>query len=81
LASYYGTSAARFAGVGNEIQGLVLHDMPDLFGRITGKRPWAFQLEDLRDNERGFSYSEYINVFWDGSSPLELSCIEACKCK
>lgn len=44
----------RVAGVGNEIQGLVLFDLPNLGGRLTGDEPWAFQLDDLFDNEDGF---------------------------
>jgi hypothetical protein len=54
LASKYGTTNARIFGILNEIQGFLVHDLRDLPGRINGDRPWAFQIEDLMDNEKGF---------------------------
>jgi len=53
VASVYDRSTAFAGGLVNEIQGLLLHDIPDLPGRIRGKRPWAFQPEDFRSNEAG----------------------------
>jgi hypothetical protein len=53
LTKEYGPTFTRIAGVVNEVQGLVMHDIPDLPGRIRGERPWAFQLNDLRANEVG----------------------------
>lgn len=61
-----GSGVARTLGVVNELQGLERHDLgispvefrgpqntlPD---RLSGARPWAFQLQDLRDNEIGIS--------------------------
>ena len=43
----------RLFGVLNEIQGLLWHDLPDLRGRITGERAWAFHFNDFIDNEMG----------------------------
>jgi RHS repeat-associated protein len=53
MAIEHGAGITRIAGVLNEIQGLVLYDVPDLFGRIKGDRPWAFSLEDIYANEKG----------------------------
>jgi RHS repeat-associated protein len=39
VASNFGTAGARTAGVGNEIQGLVLHDLPNLGSRLSGEQP------------------------------------------
>jgi len=58
LAHEYGPDWSRIAGIGNELQGLVLHDVPDLPGRIMGERPWAFSLQDLRANEVGIQRAE-----------------------
>jgi hypothetical protein len=49
----YGSFWADVFGMGNEIQGLLMHDIPDLPGRIRGDRPWAFSLNDMWDNREG----------------------------
>lgn len=43
----------RVAGVGNEIQGSVLRGIPNLEVGC-GDESWAFQPDDLFDNEDGF---------------------------
>jgi RHS repeat-associated protein len=53
-ASQFGTTNARLLGIGNELQGLFLHDLTNLESRLDGTSPWAFQVEDLLDNEVGF---------------------------
>ena len=55
LASKQGTPMTRTAGVGNELIGLAVHDIPDLPARMRGDRPWAFQFEDFSSNEKGFN--------------------------
>lgn len=77
-ASNFGTAGARIAGVGNEIQGLVLHDIPNLRGRISGEQPWAFQPQDLRDNERGFRCSERNRDTLD-ENDIRQNCIRSCQ--
>ncbi|MBL0361000.1 MAG: hypothetical protein IPP70_08070 [Elusimicrobia bacterium] len=49
----HGSGITRTAGIVNELQGLILFDIPDLFGRMRGERPWAFSLEDIFANEKG----------------------------
>nr|WP_246459764.1 RHS repeat-associated core domain-containing protein [Puniceicoccus vermicola] len=46
-------ATARAYGVVNEVQGLVLHDIPRLRSRILGETPWAFSIDDLFMNEIG----------------------------
>jgi RHS repeat-associated protein len=58
IAYYYGGSAVRILGVGNEVQGLLLYDVPDLLGRLRGLRPWAFEVLDLVHNEIGIKRAE-----------------------
>ena len=43
----------RAAGIVNEVQGLILHDIPNLPSRLSGETPWAFQIDDIRANEVG----------------------------
>jgi RHS repeat-associated protein len=57
LAKRHGTNMSRAIGVGNEVQGLVLHDIPNLPSRLNGSRPWAFSPSDLVENERGFAFA------------------------
>ena len=78
VASNFGTAGARAAGVGNEVQGLVLHDIPDIRGRISGERPWAFQWQDLKDNERGFQAAKK-NCSNMSESDTRQSCIQRCQ--
>ena len=44
---------AQLAGIINEIQGCILHDVPNLRETLEGHRNWAFQLDDLLDNLSG----------------------------
>jgi RHS repeat-associated protein len=53
----YGPGLARLAGILNEIQGLLLHDLPNLQGRLSGQQPWAFELEDIWSNELGIQWA------------------------
>lgn len=77
VVSNYGSGVARTAGIGNEIQGLVLHDIPNLPGRLFSDQPWAFQLQDLRDKERGFRCAERNN---NNSNPdTQQNCIQSCQ--
>jgi RHS repeat-associated protein len=49
----YGAGTTRVMGIINECQGLLI-DLRNLRNRLNGRTPWAFQVEDLRNNERGF---------------------------
>ena len=49
----YGGGLVRSAGIVNELQGLILYDIPDLPSRLDGSRPWAFSIDDLIANEKG----------------------------
>jgi RHS repeat-associated protein len=53
IAGEYGSGITRAMGVGNELQGFLFHDLPDLRNRLNGGRPWAFEFRDLVDNEVG----------------------------
>ncbi len=57
VAQRWGIPHARLAGYGNEMQGLILHDLRNIFtfvGRLAGRAPWSFQIQDLQANEIGF---------------------------
>ena len=58
LAGRYDTMNARMYGALNEIQGFLWHDLWKLPSRIEGDSPWAFQLQDLMDNEIGFGRAD-----------------------
>lgn len=45
--------AAQLAGIVNEIQGLIIHDLGDLRDTLEGNRTMAFQLKDFVDNAKG----------------------------
>jgi hypothetical protein len=60
LTIVYGPHLTRTYGVLNEIQGLVMHDLPDLRARLSGERPWAFQFSDLIANEVGIKRGEAV---------------------
>ena len=68
LASKYGSFWTRNAGIANEIQGLILYDIPDISGRLSGVRPWAFQFSDIVANERGIQKSLFDHKKQKGSS-------------
>jgi hypothetical protein len=55
MAKEYGGNITRAYGVGNELQGLLMHDLPDLMNRLNGKRHWAFDWMDLAANEAGIA--------------------------
>jgi hypothetical protein len=46
-------------------------------GRLTGTVPWAFQLDDLENNERGFKCAK--RECEDKSKSDKENCIECCK--
>ena len=54
LATKWGGGNARIFGILNEIQGFVWHDALNLPSRMRGDTPWAFQWDDLMNNETGF---------------------------
>lgn len=54
LSRQYGVQNARLYGQANEVQGLIWHELFDIPGRLSGQRPWAFQADDLANNEIGF---------------------------
>jgi RHS repeat-associated protein len=72
-----GAPTARLAGVGNEFQGFVRWDIRMLPSRFRGDTPWAFQWDDLSNNERGFDQSGRLSCgLPDGDLPQE--CIRRC---
>jgi hypothetical protein len=58
----FGPQIARIFGVGNEIQGLLRFDIPNLSARLSGRQPWAFELQDLVDNEKGISLGKQAGL-------------------
>lgn len=54
LAERYDIMNARMYGMLNEIEGFLWQDLRHLPSRLEGNSAWAFQLQDLRDNEIGF---------------------------
>ncbi|MDD5703267.1 MAG: RHS repeat-associated core domain-containing protein [Dehalococcoidales bacterium] len=78
VASKFGNTSTRLAGVANEIQGFILYDIPDIGGRISGKRPWAFEPRDLIDNERGIRCSKRNENNFD-ENDIRKSCIQGCQ--
>ncbi|GAB6037602.1 hypothetical protein JCM15519_21610 [Fundidesulfovibrio butyratiphilus] len=58
LTKEFGPNWTRLAGYGNEIQGLLYQDLPDLWRRLNGERPWAFSLDDFEANEVGIHRAE-----------------------
>jgi RHS repeat-associated protein len=58
LGDRVGTGTARAAGFGNEGIGFARWDIPRLGSRLRGDTPWAFQFDDLQNNERGFDASD-----------------------
>jgi RHS repeat-associated protein len=77
VASNFGIAGARIAGAGNELQGLILHDIPNIVDRVSGNTPWAFQWQDFMDNERGFNCSKKQRCKDDGN--IEKNCIACCQ--
>ncbi|GEM_PF-2975927 len=61
ISSEYGIYWARRAGIANEIQGFLWHDIWRLRSRFKGDSPWAFSLNDLRDNEKAFRKNKNEN--------------------
>jgi hypothetical protein len=75
LGAYGNTGPARAFGVGNELQGFVMHDLVNLDDRIEGRSNWAFQMGDLADNEEGFACAPMQ------CSPVSTGAIDQCmKC-
>ncbi len=77
LASEYGVAEARVAGFVNELQGVALHDIPNLRSRINRTTPWAFQFRDIASNECGFACSEKIQCR-EPKEEVRDACIECC---
>jgi RHS repeat-associated protein len=55
LSKKHGIVLTRITGIINEYQGFYIHDFWDLSRRFRGQRPWAFQVDDLSSNEKGFA--------------------------
>ncbi|MGZ8711105.1 MAG: RHS repeat domain-containing protein, partial [Thermoanaerobaculia bacterium] len=58
----YGSWLTRNAGFVNEAQGFFMHDLRMLGSRLRGDTPWAFQPDDLINNERGFACADRIEA-------------------
>ena len=71
-ADVWGRPLSRMAGAANEAQGFVRWDIPNLFSRLRGTTPWAFQPDDFGNNERGFRCLTYVR------SGTCRSCEECC---
>ena len=78
VANQFTVPGAFVAGTGNEVQGLILYDIPDLGGRISGQRPWAFSPQDFRDNQRGLNCSKQ-NQCGSGGESSQAACINCCQ--
>ncbi|KRA17400.1 hypothetical protein ASD69_11950 [Lysobacter sp. Root604] len=72
-----GTGKARAAGVGNEVIGFIRWDIRMLGSRLRGDTPWAFQWDDLQNNERGFSASDGL-VCGLSDQQLPEECMRKC---
>jgi RHS repeat-associated protein len=70
LTREFGRITARDLGMLNEIQGGLMHDLPNLRSRLSGDTRWAFQLQDLIDNEIGIwnALSDIWDEFWEKES-------------
>jgi RHS repeat-associated protein len=80
LAANYNSAIGRVAGTVNELQGLVLHDIPNLPSRLSGRSNWAFQLEDFQANEKGFDCSKDICENTPETDKV-VSCVDCCRKK
>jgi len=60
MALEYSSELTRYAGFVNEAQGFVMHDLRMLGSRLRGQTQWAFELEDLLNNERGFDCADRV---------------------
>ncbi|WP_167765446.1 MULTISPECIES: RHS repeat domain-containing protein [unclassified Brevundimonas] len=67
---------ARTAGVVNEVQGFVIHDIRRLPSRLRRDTPWAFQWSDLSDNERGFAAARCLPI--NSEPEIVRNCILQC---
>ncbi len=74
-AQFWGKPLVRFAGGANEIQGFVRWDILNIWSRITGKSPWAFQFDDLANNEQGFAC---VDRLASGNDKQCTTCEECC---
>jgi RHS repeat-associated protein len=77
LGNRIGRTPARAAGVANEYIGLVRWDIGRLPSRMSGETPWAFQFDDLANNERGFHVSK--QVCDTGDEGLVNQCRQKCE--
>jgi RHS repeat-associated protein len=53
LTQEFGPEWTWFAGLANEVQGFLWHDLWRLRSRLNGETPWAFSPRDILSNERG----------------------------
>lgn len=70
LASLHGEHLARAIGILNEIQGFLWHDIWNLRSRVQGRSPWAFQLDDMLQNEEGIAQA----LEWCAEDPCASDC-------
>jgi len=74
MAREYGSWLTRNAGFVNEAQGFFMHDLRMLGSRLRGDTPWAFQPDDLINNERGFACADRIEA-----NPKCTTCETCCR--
>jgi RHS repeat-associated protein len=53
LTTEFGPTTTRDLGVLNEVQGFLWHDLGNLPSRLRGQTAWAFEFQDILDNELG----------------------------
>ena len=94
LASKFGGPKTIFAGAVNEYVGFIGIDVPTIlsavtglgskryqqlgWGRLMGQVPFAFQIGDFVNNQRGVDCSKKIGCL-NGGESLESSCIKCCQ--
>ena len=96
-AQNFGGAGAFVAGAANEFQGYFRWDLPTMLSaltgigsvrykdigwrRLTGNVPFAFQIEDFIENQRGINCSKKINENNCGceNESFESSCIKCCQ--
>ena len=94
VASNFGIAGAFVAGTANEFQGYFMYDLPFMlaalsgigpqtakdrgWGRLTAREPFAFQLQDFANNQRGFNCSRQTRCR-DSEDDIRESCIKCCQ--
>jgi len=84
IASNFDPTNTFIGGTINEVEGFLFFDLPDLWARIRGQRPWAFQSDDFRDNNRGINCAKNNGCSVRNRSQLNeagitFKCLECCK--